>query len=142
MLRRGGGSRDEDPLWASDITAALGVPAADYHEESFVAVPAVPADTPVIPEGGTATATYTVEFARSGRSVACEPGVTLLSAADRAGVRVPSSCGQGLCGTCKVTRLSGEVEMSHQGGIRPKEIAAGRILLCCSVPKSDVVIDV
>ena len=30
--------------------------------------------------------------------------------------------------------LEGEVEMNHAGGIRPKEINAGKILICCSAP--------
>ena len=46
-----------------------------------------------------------------------------------------------MCGTCKLTRLSGEVEMAHLGGIRAKEIAAGTILACCSVLATDVVLD-
>jgi hypothetical protein len=31
--------------------------------------------------------------------------------------------------------------MTHQGGIRAKEIAAGTILACCSDPATDVVLD-
>jgi hypothetical protein len=30
--------------------------------------------------------------------------------------------------------------MQHAGGIRPREIAAGKILLCCSTPRSDLVV--
>lgn len=58
-----------------------------------------------------------------------------------AGVGIPSSCGEGLCGTCKTSLLAGQVEMSHQGGIRPREIAEGGILPCCAVPEGDVVVD-
>lgn len=85
--------------------------------------------------------TYVVKFARSQRQVECTPGTTLLAAAAQAGVTIASSCSQGMCGTCKLTQLSGEVEMNHQGGIRAKEIAAGKILPCCSVPTTDVVLD-
>ena len=62
-------------------------------------------------------------------------------AAYAAGVRVPASCTQGMCGTCKSSKLSGEVDMQHNGGIRPREIAQGKILLCCSTPLGDVRID-
>ena len=65
----------------------------------------------------------------------------MLDAALAAGLTVPSSCESGMCGTCKSDLLSGEVEMSHEGGIRPKEIAAGKFLPCCSTPLSDLVID-
>jgi ferredoxin len=66
--------------------------------------------------------------------------MTVLAAATAAGLMLPSSCAQGLCGTCKVTLRSGEVDMQHAGGIRPREIAAGKILLCCSRPLTDLVI--
>jgi hypothetical protein len=31
--------------------------------------------------------------------------------------------------------------MRHNGGIRPREIAQNKILLCCSTPLENVVID-
>lgn len=91
--------------------------------------------------GPSATLPFTVEFAASGLSVDCDAETTVLDAALAAGLTVPSSCESGMCGTCKSDLLSGEVAMDHQGGIRPKEIAAGRFLPCCSTPLSDLVID-
>lgn len=35
---------------------------------------------------------------------------------------VPSSCSQGICGTCKTALLEGTVDMNHNGGIRQREI--------------------
>jgi ferredoxin len=46
-----------------------------------------------------------------------------------------------MCGSCKVVKLSGEVEMNHQGGIRAREIDAGKFLPCCSTALTDLVID-
>ena len=66
---------------------------------------------------------------------------TVLSAAKKAGAVVPSSCSQGVCGTCKTALLEGSVEMKHNGGIRQREIDKGLRLLCCSRPTSDLVID-
>lgn len=91
--------------------------------------------------GPSAVQAFTVEFAASGLSVDCDAETTVLDAALAAGLTVPSSCESGMCGTCKSDLLSGEVAMDHQGGIRPKEIAAGRFLPCCSTPLSDLVID-
>jgi len=54
---------------------------------------------------------------------------------------LPFSCREGMCATCKSKLLSGQVDMQHKGGIRPKEIAAGKILLCCSRPLSDLVVE-
>jgi glycine betaine catabolism B len=46
-----------------------------------------------------------------------------------------------MCGTCKTTVLSGAVDMQHNGGIRPREIAKNKVLICCSKPLSDLTID-
>lgn len=129
--------------------ASLGVDPARCHEESFelgeAAAPGVPpVDGPGAPVADVAPASVrgvTVRFGRSGREVACPPGTTVLTAAQQAGVVLPSSCGGGLCGTCKSGLLAGKVEMNHQGGIRPREVAAGKFLPCCSTPDGDIVVD-
>jgi ferredoxin-NADP reductase len=123
--------------YMASVRAMLGEAGFDlgrYHEESFTfssvaAAPAAPGEA------------FSVEFTRSGRTVPCEPGMYILDAALRAGLTVPSSCGEGMCGTCKSTLVTGSVDMSHNGGIRPREIAARKILLCCSTPLEDLVID-
>ncbi len=43
--------------------------------------------------------------------------------------------------TLVVTRPSGQVDMKHSGGIRQREIDQGQILICCSKPLSDRVIE-
>jgi ferredoxin len=73
--------------------------------------------------------------------IECRADTNILDAAIASGIRLPSSCTQGLCGTCKSKKLSGEVEMNHQGGIRQREIDQGMVLLCCGKPLSDVTID-
>jgi len=84
---------------------------------------------------------FTVQFARTGRSMTCNGATTVLAAARAAGIRLPFSCAKGVCGTCKTKLISGQVNMQHAGGIRPKEIAEGWALLCCSHPLGDLVID-
>lgn len=121
------------------LLADLGVPEHQCHEESFVLPDTATTEPPAGAAAGTATAT--VRFARSGVEVRCDPGTTVLAAAEGAGVLLPSSCTQGMCGTCKSTLLSGEVDMQHNGGIRPREVAAGKFLPCCSTPDGDIVVD-
>jgi ferredoxin-NADP reductase len=84
---------------------------------------------------------FKVSFAKSRRDIECGSGEHVLDAAKKAGVRLPSSCTQGMCGTCKVKLVSGEVSMKHAGGIRQREIDQGMVLLCCSKPLSDLVVD-
>jgi ferredoxin-NADP reductase len=117
---------------------AVGLDRSRYHEESF-SFDELPG--PVAEEVIEAEAAFSVTFAKSGKTVACPPGTTVLAAARQAGLRLPSSCTRGVCGTCKSRMLSGRVDMQHGGGIRPREIDQGMILICCSRPLEDLVID-
>lgn len=118
-----------------------------YHEESFdFGAPEVPAPAAAPPseqdlEAEAESAGFSVEFARSGRMITCGPDQTILEAAVAAGMRPAAACGQGMCGTCKVSMLAGEVGMQHNGGIRPKEIAQQKVLICCSKPLGDLRLD-
>ncbi|TQL69762.1 ferredoxin-NADP reductase [Nocardioides albertanoniae] len=123
----------------------LGGEQTRWHQESFsiADLPAGEASPTASPAAERAAgAAYRVRLQRSGRDLDCAPGETVLAAAKAAGVRMPSSCTQGLCGTCKSTLVSGEVDMNHAGGIRPREIAAGKFLPCCSTPLGDLVVDI
>ncbi|GAB91189.1 hybrid-cluster NAD(P)-dependent oxidoreductase [Gordonia rhizosphera] len=137
---------------ARRILDDLGFDMRRYHEESFsfdtlpvadrtVVESLTPDDTAAAADDDASVTTYTVELASSGQTIRCGEDETVLDAALAAGVRMPSSCGQGMCGTCKTTLLSGEVDMQHNGGIRPKEIARNKILVCCSKPLGDLAID-
>jgi ferredoxin len=84
---------------------------------------------------------FQVEFKRSAVTVACDADTNIWHAARAAGLKLPSSCLQGICGTCKSPLVSGSVDMKHGGGIRQREIDRGLILICCSRPTSDLVID-
>jgi len=128
----------------------VGFDMRNYHEESFdfaeLTMKEFSAEaTEVVVEDGQAasevTTTYSVEFVKSGRTFTCAADENVLDAACRAGLTPPSSCSQGMCGTCKTTILSGTVDMQHMGGIRPREIARNKVLICCSKPLSDLSID-
>lgn len=113
-----------------------------YHEESFsFETLAQDAGSDGLPAAAAQGDGFQVVFSRSGDEVACAPGQTILAAAKAAGVRLPISCTQGLCGTCKTRMVSGKVDMQHAGGIRQREIDQGWILPCCSKPLADVVLD-
>lgn len=119
-----------------DLLEAAGVDPTWCHEESF------DFSDPACPEFSAATGTsFAVELRRSGRTLDCPQGTSILAAAAEAGVSLPSMCAEGVCGTCKTLMLSGSVEMNHQGGIRPREVAQNKILPCCSTPTEDVVLD-
>ena len=111
---------------------------ARYHEESFAFEMAPPDEPVAAPQGAQR---FRIELARSRQVLDCAADQTILDAARRAGLRLPSACSRGLCGTCKSKLVTGEVTMNHAGGIRQREIDQGQILLCCSTPRGDLVIE-
>lgn len=121
---------------ATTLLAGMGVDPSRVRQESFVlAEPAEPDDE------GAEPGTHTVTFAKTGKSVAVADGQTVLQAAKEMGVRILTSCQNGLCGTCKIVKVSGEVDIAHNGGIRQREVDQGKILACCSRPRGPVVVD-
>jgi len=128
-----------------DILVQGGHDPVRYHRESFNFAETVEPLADVADASGhaepVASGTYTVRLARSGKTFAINGTETVLTAARKAGVALPSSCSQGICGTCKTTVLDGTVDMHHNGGIRQREIDKGLRLMCCSRPTSDLVLD-
>ena len=122
------------------LSAEMGVAPERYFEESFAGAPA-DAATSTAPSNGEASATFKVTFAKQSKSLNVRADQSVLAAARQAGISLPSSCGSGLCGTCKSKLSSGRVEMNHSGGIRQREIDAGFFLPCCSRPLTDLVIE-
>lgn len=127
------------------ILAEAGFDMARYHEESFNFEELSAGDQAAVEEAtadlATEVKTWQIEFAKIKRVVECPENMTILEAARRAGMRLPASCTKGMCGTCKSKKIAGTVEMNHQGGIRQREIDAGLMLICCSRPRSDVVVE-
>lgn len=123
------------------ICAARGVPAERYIEESFGGAPAEAAPAATAPNAAGGVATFQVSFAKQGKTLDVRADQTVLSAARAGGIKLPTSCGNGVCGTCKSKLVSGQVDMKHEGGIRQREVDAGFFLPCCSKPLSELVID-
>lgn len=105
----------------------LGQPAERFHAESFTA-PKL--DRPV--DDGSR---YTVRFARTGTSVEIDGATTLLEAADRAGISVPTGCERGLCKACVTGKLSGTTQLESDGHTRD------RITVCNTMACSDLELD-
>jgi ferredoxin len=84
---------------------------------------------------------FKVTLVRQKKDFAADPHMTILESAEAAGLRLPHSCREGMCSTCRSKLVSGQVDMRQNGGLRPAEVAAGMILLCCSRPLSDLEIE-
>ncbi len=126
-----------------ELLKRVGFDMAHYHEESFnfdelQTTEQAPTETK---NGINSSEHFNVEFTKSGTHISCAPNQFVLDAGLAAGMRLPSSCRKGLCGTCKSKLISGKVDMKHGGGIRQREIDQGMFLPCCSKPLTDLVVD-
>ncbi len=136
------------PAFMRDLTAGLaawGIAASSIRTEIFgsapsrtpgvAASPRRPAHLPAGPPG----AGPLVSFARSGLNVRWGPAFeSLLELAEACDIPVRWSCRTGVCHTCETGLVLGAVSY------RPDPIDApadGNVLICCSRPEEDIVID-
>ncbi|HQU89374.1 MAG TPA: CDP-6-deoxy-delta-3,4-glucoseen reductase [Denitromonas sp.] len=75
--------------------------------------------------------------------VAVSEDQTLLDAAAAAGLLLPHSCRDGVCGACKGKVLEGTVDYGQHGPqtLTDEEKAAGLALFCCATARSDLTIE-
>ena len=86
---------------------------------------------------------YQITIEPLGATIDVEDGQTLLDAALRQGIYIPHACGHGLCGTCKVEVLEGEVDhgAANPFALMDFERDAGKTLACCATLQSDATIE-
>jgi ferredoxin-NADP reductase/MOSC domain-containing protein YiiM len=132
----------------ADISAALaasGIQAARIHTEVFGAGPAqtpgiapAAARRPHPPAGQPGTGPL-VSFARSDLNARWDPGyASLLEFAEACDVPVRWSCRTGVCHSCETAVVSGTVRYAPDPVDDPAE---GNVLICCSQPRDDLVLD-
>jgi ferredoxin len=86
------------------------------------------------------TPTFQVKASLDGtlHTFPCRADQTVLSAAEAAGVPVPSSCCSGVCTTCAALLRSGSVDQPDAMGVKAELREKGYALLCVSFPRSDL----
>ena len=105
-------------------------PAGSVHFEHFKP----PASTaPAMPAGS-----FEVLLAHKGIRVQVQPQQTIVRAMELAGLRVPTSCLAGLCGSCKTNYLEGDVE--HNDFILSDEEHKTCLTLCVSRARSPLLV--
>jgi ferredoxin len=72
------------------------------------------------------------------RSIDCGASEYILNAAAAHGIDLPVICRQGRCLTCAARLLEGIVEHDHPDSYFPEDQAAGFILLCRAMPRSEL----
>jgi vanillate O-demethylase ferredoxin subunit len=109
------------PMLDAFEAAAAGRPDGHVHLERFSAA------APVVADGG-----YSVQLARSGRTIRIARGNTILDTLREEGVEVQASCEQGICGSCETRVLAGRPD--HRDSLLSEEEKRSNkvMMVCCS----------
>ena len=125
--------------------AAMNLDPARIHTEPFGPAPgltpgiaATPARTPHPPAGRPGNGP-TIDFARSNIAIPWSGDyASLLELAEACDVPVRWSCRTGVCHNCETPLIAGDVDYSPEPVDPP---ADGSALICCSQPRTNVVLD-
>lgn len=80
-----------------------------------------------------------VIFARSGLTANwCPSYENLLDFAEAQGLNPDYSCREGACETCACQLIKGEIEYREEPVTMPED---DKILICCTVPKTNIIIN-
>jgi len=121
-----------------------GVPVENVHTEIFGVLDTITPGmttvehTPHAPEGPPGSGP-SVSFTRSGINVAWDPKfASLLELAEACDIPVRWSCRSGVCHTCMTGLIGGSVSYHPEPIERP---APGNVLVCCSQPNTELILD-
>ena len=114
-----------------DTSKRVGWASRNIHTERFSAAP-VAADA----------GAFTLRLARSNREVFVPHDRTAIEALADAGVEIPTSCEQGICGTCLTPVCSGIIDHRDHYLSEAERARNDQFLPCCSRAKSpELVLD-
>jgi ferredoxin len=135
------------------LLAALQVPEAQIRHEVFNAAiaaasgraPESPAVSPAARRqasaGAGAEQAFTMACTTSGRSVPVQAGQTLLDAAEESAVPLLSLCRAGVCGTCRVRVMEGDVRCASDL-LDDADRDRGFVLACVTTAASDCAVQI
>lgn len=81
---------------------------------------------------------FRVRLARSGLEVTVEPGRSIARTLQEHGVDLPTSCEQGVCGTCRTRWLEGRPR--HEDFVLTPEEQEHELMPCCAGCDSDLLV--
>ncbi|MGV0810891.1 ferredoxin--NADP reductase [Mycolicibacterium boenickei] len=117
------------------VLLEAGIPRQQVHLERFT-VAAIPLPDPEEP---VVTEEVTIELGRSTVTAPYRAGNTLLQTARLAGLKAPSSCETGSCGTCMAQVVEGSARMHNNDALDDDEVAEGWVVTCQALPTSRTV---
>jgi ferredoxin len=101
--------------------ATTNLPSDQVHLEHFAAK-----------EKASLEGDYVVELARSGREFKIPPSKSILAVLRDAGVDVPYSCEDGVCGACECAVISGDLDHRDSVLTKTEREANKTMMICCS----------
>lgn len=118
--------------WLDAVTATAkqkGFTDERIHIERFAAKPSAPLLDKV----------FEVKIASTGKVYKITGDKSVTACLEELGVKVPTSCEQGVCGTCKVKILEGEADHRDKR-LKDEDRAQGYFLACVSRAKGDMLV--
>nr|WP_284731495.1 MULTISPECIES: 2Fe-2S iron-sulfur cluster-binding protein [unclassified Rhodanobacter] len=117
---------------AEACAASAGLPGPHFHRECF---------SNDLLSIATLGSSFSVTLARSGEVLLVGPDESLLSALKRHGIKVDSSCEQGLCGSCVIGVLSGDLDHRDLVLSDAEKSRGNRIIACVSRCRGKLTLD-
>lgn len=114
------------PMLAAFEAATAGLPAERVHLEYFQARPREAA----------ADTAFEVELAKSGRVLVVPPGSSIADVLEKSGIRVATSCCEGICGSCETRLVSGEPDHRDSVLTAAEKAANATLMICVSRARS------
>lgn len=112
-----------------------GIPAQQIHLERFTVAPVAAEAT----AESAATEEVTITLGRTTITQPYRAGTTLLQTARLAGLKAPSSCEVGTCGTCIAQVTEGSARLLNNDALDDDEVAEGWVVTCQALPTSRTV---
>jgi ferredoxin-NADP reductase/ferredoxin len=75
-----------------------------------------------------------------GKTIALQPGQTVLAGLEAAGVKVETSCRAGVCQSCLMQVVEGAPPKRSQQGLSPSQVARGLFMACVCTPDGDMAV--
>ncbi|PRC47357.1 ferredoxin, partial [Mycobacterium sp. ITM-2017-0098] len=112
---------------------AAGVPKERLNLERFTVAEVAPE---VLLDAAEVTEEVVIELDRRVTTATYRQGETLLQTARMSGLRAPSSCETGSCGTCMARVVEGTARMLNNDALEDDEVEEGWVLTCQTLPTS------
>ncbi len=114
--------------WVMGEARAMALASAQIHREYFAA--------PGTPASAAPATSFEVVAKGSGKTIRVAADQTIVAALRGAGIDVPVSCEEGVCGTCLCTVLEGDPDHRDAYLTDEERAANDQILVCCSRARS------